>query len=94
MAKAFPIQARSMARFAKKNNLQVEPGSGYTCAKAVLAKMVGLTCYPFADAVARKANHDIVDIYALEAGYEGWEDSRDCDNRYYKVGQRFRKLTS
>jgi hypothetical protein len=94
------IQARQLARFARKNEIEVRR-FGYSiaesknlghCVLGVLSHMIGESCerveYGGPVVIAGLTSDQ---RKQLEAGFEGWK-KEPGDGIYYKVGQNFARL--
>lgn len=100
------LQARELLRIARKHNAKMfryETGSKYVGKKAPTEKFNGVcavqllsvslwnTRFRDYQGIAVSLNRSEEDIRALEDGFEGWPSTL-IKNRYYKVGERFRKM--
>lgn len=92
------VQARELARFAKKNGITVRQlGQAHLksktlphCVLGVLSHMVGHSVSTYSDLPEKNLSSS--DILSLEDGFEGW-DNINGSSTYYKVGQNFRRIS-
>jgi hypothetical protein len=104
--KTVKLQAREIVRAAKRMGVEMRRGSPSRCAKGVAKQLHGIDPLYFSDeSLAKKLNLSVVDIAALEMGFEDWpagsvwfKDVTDKQlrnihkNRYHKVGKRVAEL--
>jgi hypothetical protein len=91
------VQARQLARFAKKNNIKVErSGMSFRDSKAVGHCIKGVICHlenvnnPYEVSYETATQKDLL---AMECGFEGWIHYKDqVSKRSYKLGENFARL--
>jgi hypothetical protein len=91
------IQARQLARFAKKNGIKVERhGNTWRDNKNVGHCIKGVVCHYFnvdnPYEVPCEKNTE-KDLWAMECGFEGWTHHKvKVSKRMYKLGENFARL--
>jgi len=91
------ITAQDIIDYAARANITLKRcGTSYPnlCATETLAHKFGIECMFVNAPIAEQLGVSPIDVFNLEAGFEGWSDHGDVDinNPYYQIGQEVARV--